>query len=158
MRKHCVTRHKRTKYFNYVYDANMLHFIISLFLILTPSVHAESDSCTFKKNIVMRSGALPYAGTLDEQKEAVEINNSKYHQLEKPMRLTQMKVSGKPAYRFHFHFEDSDEIVENILYNHKGSSYQITLHATNGKSYRRMLKHVRTLLKNPFDDALILCD
>lgn len=134
----------------------MLHFLISLFLVLVPSAHAESTSCTFQENLVMRSNALPYAGTLSEQKKAIETNTVVPHGLRNSMKFTLMKVGGESAYRFYTN--NGNEIVENILYNHKGSSYQITLHAMDGKNYRRMLKHVRTLLQHPFGGAMILCN
>ena len=131
----------------------MITFLIALFLFV-PSAHAASETCAFETIFVNRSGQLPYAGTLEQQKDAIEQNEKNDNGTKRTMRFIHTRVGGLPAYRFIF--QSSEGIVENILYNKAGHSYQLTL-VSNRQTYRRALKDVRKLLAHPYDNNATLC-
>lgn len=70
------------------------------------------------------------------------------------MKVIRTKVGGHRAYRLIF--KGDKEIVENILYNKEDQSYQLTL-VSSLAGYRQELKHLRELLKSPYDVPTTLC-
>ncbi len=137
----------------------MISLIISL-LLLVPIAHGEGYSCAFVQNSVSRSGPLPYAGTLKQQRDFIEKNeveyNRDYPSEKRTMKVSSLKVDGSPAYRFIFR-NNKKEVIENIIYNKEGASYQLTL-VSDSMGYRKEMKRLRTLLKDPYGESVRLCE
>lgn len=126
-------------------------FLITLTPVASASTPAK-DACAFANNFAMRSGELPFAGTLDEQ-----IAASMDNVLATSDRFTidyRFRIGGEKAAHIVTH---EGETVREIYYvNHGEHSYQFNLQATPG-TYMRQKRNLRTLLRKPFDDLHLLC-
>ena len=126
-------------------------FLLNLFFFISTAHAAASETCSFVQSSVQRSGPLPYAGTLEQQKEGILESQASS---KSSMKFSRILINGRDAYRFRF--IDGDQIVENVLYNKGTSSYQLTLVSTK-QEYRKQLRNLRTLMRHPYDENTILC-
>lgn len=102
----------------------------------------------------MRSGKLPYAGTLDEQ---VAASVDTIYTFSTQSKISYMyKIGGKPSVRI-VAKEDDKRIREYHYVNAGQHSYQFNLSATPAM-YSKQKKNLRALLRDPFGKQEIRCN
>lgn len=134
----------------------MRHLILLAVLIaLFPAApaHATATDCTFTDSFAMRSGALPYAGTLDEQ-VAASMENV-YATSESFNISYRGTIGGQPSVSITT--KHADGSIDKILYvNYDDHSYQFNLSAQKA-TYAKQRRNLATLLRTPFGRQAILC-
>ncbi len=126
-----------------------------LFTTVIPgvAVAAPTEDCIFSDSFAMRSGQLPFAGTLDQQ-VAASMDNI-FATSDRFIINNTQKIGGLPAVRITTTSDDG--AIQKILYVNKGDhSYQLNLSA-NKATFARQRKNLRLLLRRPFDGQAILC-
>jgi hypothetical protein len=136
------------KYSHFISPILCLAFVMAT---TNSAIAATANDCAWADAFVSRSGPLPYAGTLSQQLEGIMTNS-----VGRKMKTIKIKVKGEHAYRIRF-LDDNEEIVENLIYNHQGKSFQITLVSSRQK-YRSQLGYLRKILRHPFDKGAEMCD
>ena len=115
---------------------------------------ASNTDCAFSESFAMRSGELPFAGTLDQQ-VAASMDNV-YATSDRSSINYTYSVGGAPSVKITAY--DGTKTIREILYVNKGGhSYQLNLEATPA-TYARQKKNLRILLRMPFGEQLSLCN
>jgi hypothetical protein len=121
--------------------------------ILPAAAASKADGCEFSESYAMRSGELPFAGTLDEQ-VAASMDNI-YATSDRFTINNLQRIGGRPGVKIVAH--DGGKTVREIYYVNNGNhSYQLTLSAAHA-DYRKQKQNLRVLLRDPFGEQLHLC-
>lgn len=120
---------------------------LSLILLPVSTLAASSGDCAFAKIWVSVDGPLPTNGGLEEQKaHLVHV----FTEDKRAFRVLSLRMNDIHAYRFILLTKDL--VTENIVYNHKSDSYQITLSAPR-LQYPKAKTLLRRALKQPLVSA-----